>query len=144
MRIQVLASGSKGNSTFIESHGTRILIDAGINYQRIQKALEKIDVDPQTLDGIVISHTHTDHIGGLSSIIKKINLPVFVKEELYPEIKKIIPKDNIVVIEEQSVNINALNIEFINASHDVPAFGFIISDSDKKILFIKKNSRCTT
>ena len=81
MRIQVLASGSKGNSTFIESHGTRILIDAGINYQRIQKALEKIDVDPQTLDGIVISHTHTDHIGGLSSIIKKINLPVFVKEE---------------------------------------------------------------
>ena len=136
MRIQILASGSKGNSTFIESKGTRILIDAGINYSRIQNALEKIDVDPKTIDGIIISHTHSDHIGGLSSVVKKINAPVFIKEELYPDIKKIIPKENIVIIEEQSVNINSLNIEIINASHDVPAFGFIISDSDKKILYL--------
>ena len=136
MRIKIIASGSKGNSTFIESNNTRILIDAGVLYTRINKTLESIDVDVNSLDGIIISHTHSDHIGGLSSLIKKVNIPVFIKEELYPEIKKIIPSDNIVIIEDQNVSIGDLDIEIINASHDVPAFGFIISDSKKKILYL--------
>lgn len=136
MKIKVLASGSKGNSTLIESKGTRLLIDVGVNYSRIKNSLDSLNIDPNTIDGIIISHTHSDHIGGLSSLIKKINVPVFIKEELYNDIKKIIPKDNIVIIEDQSVTINSLDIEIINASHDVPAFGFIISDGEKKILYL--------
>ena len=136
MKIKIIASGSKGNSTFIESNNTRILIDVGVNYSRIKNTLEEIKVDSNTLDGIIISHTHSDHIGGLSSIIKKINTPVFIKEELYNDIKKIIPKDNIVIIEDQNVIIGDLNIEIINASHDVPAFGFIINDDNSKILYL--------
>lgn len=136
MRIKVIASGSKGNSTFIESNNTRILIDAGINYSRIKATLEEINVDPISLDGIIISHTHSDHIGGLSSVIKKLKIPVFIKEELYSEIKKVIPSDFIVVVEDQILQIGDLDIEIINASHDVPAFGFIISDSKRKILYL--------
>jgi phosphoribosyl 1,2-cyclic phosphodiesterase len=136
MRIKIIASGSKGNSTFIESGNTRILIDVGVNYSRIKDTLEDIKVDPNTLDGIIISHTHSDHIGGLSSLIKKINIPVFIKEELYNDIKKVIPKDNIVIIDEHNITIGDLDIELINASHDVPAFGFIISDQKKKILYL--------
>ena len=136
MKIKVIASGSKGNSTFIESGNTRILIDVGINFSRIKSTLDDINVDSNTLDGIIISHTHSDHIGGLSSVIKKINVPVFIKEELYSEIKKLIPKDNIVIIEDQNITIGDLDIDIINASHDVPAFGFIISDSKRKILYL--------
>ena len=136
MRIKIIASGSKGNSTFIESKNTRILIDAGIQFSRISKTLESIDVDVNSLDGILISHTHSDHIGGLSSLIKKVNIPVFIKEELYPEIKKVIPSDNIVIIEDQNISIGDLDVEIINASHDVPAYGFIISDSKNKILYL--------
>lgn len=136
MKIKIIASGSKGNSTFIESKNTRILIDAGVNFSRIKSTLEDINVDPNTLDGIIISHTHSDHIGGLSSVIKKINVPVFIKEELYNDIKKIIPKDNIVIIEDQNITIGDIDIEIINASHDVPAFGFIVSDSKRKILYL--------
>ena len=136
MRIKVIASGSKGNSTFIESNNTRILIDAGINYSRIKATLEEINVDPISLDGIIISHTHSDHIGGLSSVIKKLKIPVFIKEELYSEIKKVIPSDYIVIVEDQILQIGDLDIEIINASHDVPAFGFIISDSKRKILYL--------
>lgn len=135
MRIQVIASGSKGNCTFLESNNTRILIDAGINYNRIKKTLENIDVNPNTIDGIIITHTHSDHIGGLASVVKKISSPVFIKEELYKDIKKIIPEDNIVVVEEK-FTINDFDIEVINASHDVPAFGFIINDGKKKILYL--------
>lgn len=136
MRIQVLASGSKGNSTFIESGNTKILIDVGINYTRIKKSLDKIGVDVNSLDGLIISHTHSDHIGGLSSVIKKIGVNVFIKEELYSEIRKIVPDENITLIEENNITIGDLDIEIINASHDVPAFGFVISGDDKKVLYL--------
>ena len=136
MKIQILASGSKGNSTFIESNNTRILIDAGINYTRIKKSLEKINIDPYTIDGIIITHTHSDHIGGLASVIKKLDIPVFIKEELKSEIKKIIPESNIITIEDDTFSIKGLDIEIINASHDVPAFGFIIGDGKKRILYL--------
>ena len=136
MKIKIIASGSKGNSTLIESGNSRILIDVGVNYSRIKSTLNSINVDPSTLDGVIISHTHSDHIGGLSSLIKKINVPVFIKEELYSEIKKIIPNDNIVIIDDNTVTIGDFDIELINASHDVPAFGFIISDNKNKILYL--------
>ena len=136
MRIQVLASGSKGNSTFIESNNTRILIDAGINYARIKKALEKIDVDPYSIDGIIITHTHSDHIGGLASVIKKLDVPVFIKEDLKNEIKKIIPESNIVIVEDEEFSIKGLDIEIISASHDVPAYGFIINDGLRRVLYL--------
>ena len=70
MKIKIIASGSKGNSTYIESNNSRILIDAGIVYSRIKDTLESINVDPSTIDGILISHTHSDHIGGLATLIR--------------------------------------------------------------------------
>ena len=136
MKIKVISSGSKGNCTYIESASTKLLIDDGINYPRIKNALEEIEVDPKQIDGIIISHTHSDHIGGLSSLIKKIDIPVYIREELYSEIKKIIPEKNIVVIDEPNLIINDLEIKYINGSHDVPAFGFVISDNKHKILYL--------
>jgi len=135
MRVQVLASGSKGNCTYIESKDTKILIDAGINLIRIKKELEKINIDVNTIDGILITHTHSDHINGLASIIKKLNIPVFIKEELSSEIKKIVSQENIVIIENE-FNIKDLTIEVINASHDVPAFGFIVNGNNKSMVYL--------
>lgn len=136
MKIKVIASGSKGNSTLIYSDNTKILIDAGVNYKRIKDTLDKIDVDINTIDGVLITHTHSDHIGGLSSLIKKVNTQVFIKEELYPEIKKIIPSDNIVVIEDNNITINDLEIDIFSISHDVSAFAFVIKDEFTKILYL--------
>ena len=79
MKIKVISSGSKGNSTFIESNGTRILIDAGIPYIRIKKDLEEIGEDINKLDGILISHEHSDHLGGLGSLNKKVDAKIFVR-----------------------------------------------------------------
>ncbi|MBR1385740.1 MAG: MBL fold metallo-hydrolase [Bacilli bacterium] len=136
MKIKVIASGSKGNSTLIESKGTKILIDVGVNYQRIKKTLDNNNIDINEIDGIIISHTHSDHIGGLSSVIKKINTKVFIKEELFGEIKKIINIDNIEIVEDKFVTIGNLDIEYITASHDVPAYGFIIGDGEKRVLYL--------
>ena len=135
MKVQVLASGSKGNCTYIETENTKLLIDAGINYPRLKNELEKINVNPDTIDAMVISHTHKDHISGLSSITKKTNLTVFIKRELLEEVRKVIPIDRIEIIDD-SVNIKDLHIDLINASHDVPAFGFILDDGKNSAVYL--------
>ena len=100
MKVQVLASGSKGNCTYIESNNTKILIDTGITFSRLKEMLLKIDVNINSLNGILISHTHKDHISGLSSILKKVNIPVFIKEEIKVEIEKISPYSEIETIDK--------------------------------------------
>lgn len=76
-----LASGSKGNSIFFASRTTRILIDAGIRTKTIFERLAEIDVDPYSLQAILITHEHTDHILGLSLLAQKLNIPVFANAD---------------------------------------------------------------
>lgn len=135
MIIQVLASGSKGNCTYLSSNNTKILIDAGINYTRLKNELNKIDVEPSSLDGILITHMHSDHTNGLSSIIKKVQIPVFAKKELENDLKKIVPNEYLEIIDDEFI-INDFKVEVINASHDVPAFGYIIESNNKSIMYL--------
>lgn len=77
MRFCVLGSGSKGNSTYVESGETRILIDAGFSGVEVRRRLTAIDVDIATLSAIVVTHEHTDHIRGAGVLSRKYQLPVF-------------------------------------------------------------------
>ena len=61
MRVVVLASGSEGNATYIETNEIKLLIDLGRNAKYIKLKLESIGVDPEGIDYILISHTHKDH-----------------------------------------------------------------------------------
>ena len=76
-----LYSGSSGNSLFVETTNTKLLIDAGVSSKKIENALLDIDIDPSTIDGILITHEHIDHVQGLGTFSKKFNLPVFVNQE---------------------------------------------------------------
>jgi phosphoribosyl 1,2-cyclic phosphodiesterase len=76
--VSVLASGSRGNSTVIESSQARILVDAGISCRETFKRLKLIGLDPKQLSAIVITHEHSDHIYGLATLAKKLNVPVFM------------------------------------------------------------------
>lgn len=73
-----LYSGSKGNSTFIEYGGVRILIDAGGSSKNLVASLENIGVDPDTISGIFITHEHSDHISALKVFTKKHQIPVYI------------------------------------------------------------------
>lgn len=64
-----LYSGSSGNSLFVETQNTKLLIDAGISCKKIETALSNIDVDPNSIDGILVTHEHTDHVQGLRNTI---------------------------------------------------------------------------
>ncbi|MDE5586778.1 MAG: MBL fold metallo-hydrolase, partial [Bacilli bacterium] len=62
MKIKVLASGSKGNSTYIETEKIKLLIDIGVTFSYLSQELEKISVVPSDLDGLLIRGTHSDNI----------------------------------------------------------------------------------
>jgi phosphoribosyl 1,2-cyclic phosphodiesterase len=77
IRMTVLASGSKGNSTLVSSSRTRILIDAGLSCREFFKRMQQAGEDPRTLDAILITHEHQDHVHGLAVTARKLGIPVF-------------------------------------------------------------------
>ena len=78
LRIAVLASGSKGNSTLIASVKTRILVDCGLSCRETSRRLHAAGEDPQRLDAILISHEHSDHVNGLPVTARKTGATVFM------------------------------------------------------------------
>jgi phosphoribosyl 1,2-cyclic phosphodiesterase len=76
MRVCLLASGSKGNSFFVEAGGTRLLIDAGLSAGEILRRLAAIGVEAVDLDAVLVSHEHTDHIRGAGALARKLKIPV--------------------------------------------------------------------
>ena len=64
-----LYSGSSGNSLLVSTENTNILIDAGVSCKKIETALSNIDIDPNSIDGILVTHEHTDHVQGLRNTI---------------------------------------------------------------------------
>ena len=84
MKITILASGSKGNSTLIETGSKNILIDAGLPLINLEKRIEK---KLPNIDVLIITHTHIDHIKGIKSIIKKYKPIIYTSEnDLYEKI----------------------------------------------------------
>lgn len=135
MKVKVLASGSKGNSTLIRTNQINLLIDMGITYQQLASELEKIGLTPKDINAILLTHTHGDHIKGLSSLVKKTNLKVFALEEMIEELSKKIPLDNIFFYEEP-LELADLKINFIRISHDVEGVGFIIEHNHHSLVYI--------
>ncbi len=76
-RFTVLGSGSGGNASFLETNQTRILIDAGLSGRQIRLRLAQLGRAPETLDGILLTHEHSDHTQGIKALCKKNDIPVY-------------------------------------------------------------------
>jgi phosphoribosyl 1,2-cyclic phosphodiesterase len=77
IRVSILASGSSGNITLLETEHTRLLVDAGLGKRETLRRLEALSHSIDHLDGIVISHEHSDHIGGLAQVLGLWRTTVF-------------------------------------------------------------------
>ena len=134
MRVVVLSSGSKGNTTFIESGNTKILIDLGNTCKYVTEKLKGIGIEPHELDGILITHTHIDHVKGLKVFLNKYNTKVYCSNKMKEDLEYI---NNYTIIKEGSITINSLTINIIQTSHDASdSFGYIIESLDKSIVYI--------
>ena len=133
-----LYSGSSGNSLFVETNNTKLLIDAGVSCKRIENALTNINIDPKTIDGILITHEHSDHVQGLGTLSKKFDLPVFVTQETLdamPKQRDKIDSKNIKTFKvTDKFSIGDLTINPFSIPHDAAnPCGFNIIKDNKKI-----------
>lgn len=90
MKFCVLGSGSKGNSTYLESGGTSILIDAGMSGKELQKRLSAIGVDLAAIDAILVTHEHNDHIQGVGILSRRAGIPVYANPATFSAAAKIV------------------------------------------------------
>ncbi len=133
-----LYSGSSGNSLFIQTEDTKLLIDAGVSCKKIENALNDINIDPASIDGILVTHEHIDHVQGLGTLSKKFNLPVFVNQETLdamPKQRDKISEKNIKTFKiSEKFSIGDIDIKPFSIPHDAAnPCGFNIFKDDKKI-----------
>ena len=142
MKLCVLASGSKGNATYIESNGTKILVDMGITYKQLKLRLSTLELSPDNLNGVLITHEHTDHVQGIDVLLKRVDTKCYITEDtynsLYLKVKQNVKEDQISFITpHKSFHINDIEILPISISHDAEdAVGYIIYAEGKKIVYI--------
>ena len=130
-----LYSGSSGNSSFVESDNTKILIDCGTSCKKISEALATFNVNISDLDGILVTHEHLDHIKGLSVISKKYHIPVYINKETFNNLgidTSVIEKKYFV--NNENFSIKDLLIHPFSIPHDAAnPCGFSISNGNNKI-----------
>lgn len=119
MRVSVLASGSAGNATFVQLGGTKLLVDAGISARRIRAGLAGIGVAVEELSGVLITHEHRDHIGGLAMLAKKYALPVYARPETFRSMAlgEALPAKCRVAIGDR-FGVGGVKVEAFNIPHD--------------------------
>src|SRR6478672_10688365 len=78
MKLTVLGSGSTGNAVLIVAGNTRVLVDAGLSAKEIVRRLALVGEDAQQLDGVLVTHEHGDHAGGLRVLLGSVDCPVYI------------------------------------------------------------------
>lgn len=132
-RLCTLASGSKGNSTYISAGSGDIIVDAGISYKSFVKAFECAGGDISKLQAIAITHTHTDHIKGLKTFLKNVKIPVIASELTLKYLceNNWLPPDAKLIAADNGVAIGNMHIEFFATSHDAEGSGgYVVNFSD--------------
>ena len=138
MKFCSLYSGSTGNSLFIQSDSTKILVDAGESSKKIEEGLSNINIDINDIDAILVTHEHSDHIKGLGTLSKKHNIPVYANKNTWNAMtnqKEKIASDNIKTFNTKNdFKIGDLHIKPFSIPHDAAdPCGFSICSGNKKI-----------
>jgi len=124
MKLCSIASGSSGNCIYVGSNNTNLLVDAGISAKRIESGLSEIDILPDTIQGILITHEHSDHISGLGILARRYHIPIYATYETAFALQQIkslgdVPQELYHFIKpNETFLINDINIEPFSTSHD--------------------------
>ena len=140
MRFQTFASGSSGNCSYIGSETTHLLFDVGISRKRTQEALNRIDLDFPDIDGIFITHEHSDHIQGLAMILKKYDIPVYATAGTIAAIRRMekyreLAEDRFIPVRaDEKTVVKDITVNPMTISHDAAEpVGYRVLYGGKKI-----------
>ena len=120
LEVHAVASGSKGNCTIIRSAKSAFIIDAGISCRRITKALQALDIPMHMVEGIVVTHEHSDHIAGIPQMIKQWGLPIFTKADTARRIgdKQNLPMSCFTYLDGEEISLGDIIVQPFSTSHD--------------------------
>ncbi len=137
MRVCLLASGSRGNSAFIEADGYRLLVDVGLSGRETEKRLATLGIAGDDLHGILVSHEHHDHVGGIGPLARRFQLPVHIDRQTHaalPKLGKIDQLQHFSAGDEFSCS--GLRIKTFSTTHDaINPVGFVIESAEGNVGF---------
>ncbi len=124
MRLVSIASGSSGNCIYVGNDNTHLLVDVGISAKKIEAGLKEIDLCGKDLDGILITHEHSDHIQGIGVMARKYGIPIYATRGTIQEIlnKKSLGNIDVSLFESIQADspfmIKDMEINSMRISHD--------------------------
>ena len=136
-RFCTLSSSSKGNCTYVSGGNTSLLVDVGISRKRVKDILKQKDVALTDIDGILITHEHSDHIKGLEVLLREVNIPVYSGEKTLEYMSKqgmFSPEAQLFAVDGK-FNVGDIEITAFETPHDaVQSMGFRIEMPDGNII----------
>ena len=134
MEVHVLASGSDGNCTVIESDGDAIMIDAGISCRRIMSLMDQQGLDKEMIKAILITHEHSDHVSGAGATARKLDVPIVANELTFNE-SNLGDVQHWVYRSNSSIDIGQFHVTPLPTSHNaVDPNCYFTEVDDKKVL----------
>ncbi len=160
MKLTVLGSGSTGNAILISANGTNVLVDAGLSAKDTLRRLAVVGIAPEQLDGVLITHEHGDHAGGLRVLLKYLSCPVYMssltRDAYIGERKRVsndepfkrteVLRDRVVGIESsRDFQIGSIDFHPFTVPHDaVDNFGFTATHQGVKVATLTDFGHVTT
>ena len=141
LQISILASGSSGNVTYVESKEKKILIDCGLSGKKVTTLLEEIGRHPKDLDAILVTHEHRDHIHGVGVLARKYHLDVYANKKTWEAMDSMI--GNVKVEQkhlfeiDKTLTFGDIDVSSFGVSHDAidPQF-YIFEKSNKRFVML--------
>lgn len=143
MEMCSIASGSSGNCIYVGNNDTHVIIDAGISGKRVEKGLNEIGLKTSEMDGILVTHEHSDHIGGLGVLARRYGIPIYatkgtigaiLRSRSVGEIPEGLFRE---ICEDERFEVGDLSVNPIRVSHDAAqpvAYRFYHKDSSVAVM----------
>ena len=140
MRLCSIASGSSGNCIYVGSESTHLLVDAGISGKRVEFGLNSIDMTTRDIQGILITHEHSDHIKGLGVLARRYQIPIYCTRGTMEEMQRMTTLGKMpeglyrIIRADEPFSIGDLDIHPFNISHDAAEpVGYRVNHEDKSV-----------
>lgn len=141
LNVSILASGSSGNITYIESSEKKILVDCGLSGKKTKELLEKIGRRPEDLDAILVTHEHRDHVHGVGVLARKYHLDVYANQKTWQEMEPMIGslknEQKFIFENDKTLTFGDIDVSSFGVSHDAidPQF-YIFQKNDKRFVML--------
>lgn len=132
MKFCILASGSRGNSIYVETYHGRFLVDVGLSARQIEQRLLSREIPPNSIDAIVLTHAHKDHVRGVGVFANRHKIPIYAHPETLDAITYLLKPNQALEPWNNVFHINGVTFKPFRVSHDCnPTFGYLVEENSQ-------------